>query len=179
MSKLSDELKKAVGLFGKESVFMFDALIVSVDESKRTCTVKPISGVTSSGNIENVKLSAEQNDGVIYIPEVDSTVKVLYTNKQDFSIVQFSELAKALFIDMDIELNGSDKGGLLINTEVLSALNEIKSSLNTLKQLLGGWIVATGDGGAALKTILASWISQPIAGKTITEITNDKVKHGS
>lgn len=75
-----------------------------------------------------------------------------------------------------IEFNGGTLGSLVDISKIVQKMNVIEQSLNTLKTALRSWVPVTGDGGAALKTALASYISQTITQTQVGDIGNNKIK---
>lgn len=55
--------------------------------------------------------------------------------------------------------------------EMAAAFQEVQDDVNNLKQLISTWVVVSGDGGGALKTILGSWAGAPL----VEDITKAKI----
>ena len=75
-----------------------------------------------------------------------------------------------------IEFNGGTLGSLVDINKLVSKMNVIEQSLNSLKTVFGSWAPVTGDGGASLKAALATYISQTITQTLIADVENNKIK---
>ena len=75
-----------------------------------------------------------------------------------------------------IKLNGGTNHGLLLLTPTLAAINELQASVNSLKSILSSWVPVSGDGGAALKTLAASWAGTTLATTAQGDVENTTVK---
>lgn len=155
-------------LFGKLSgnkmnmvVKYFDATVVSVDEDNGTCLVNSADGGQSFNNLK-VRYMAELADGDENIPEIDSSVTILFTQITEPIIVSTSWLQRKtvtvgdsifeiLKDTIDLSVNntkynisdGSQKfndgsfGGLVKVIELTSQINKLETDVNTLKTCLG------------------------------------------
>lgn len=68
------------------------------------------------------------------------------------------------------EIGGSDDFMVRYSNMSL-AFQELQDSVNDLKQLIASWVVAPGDGGAALKAVLGSWVGDAL----VEDITKAKI----
>lgn len=165
--------------------------VVSVDLSDYTCVVKPTDG---SSNFEGVRLKATvdgSTDGLVCEPEVNSIVIIspLFNNEHAFFVSRFSSVKKWHLkvvgggqIEIDntgkIKINGDAFGGIPKAGSVAAKLNILETQLTNLKAAITAWVVASGDGGAALKVSLATWLGQAVAQTTQANIESPNVKHG-
>lgn len=60
-------------------------------------------------------------------------------------------------------------------SKLKESVDELKNDLNTLKTAVSGWVPVGGDGGAALKTALASWYAAQIV-KNIDDAKISEIK---
>lgn len=181
-----DLLLKAAGLYGKDIVQVFVGSVVSVNEDERTCTVETVSA-EASFEMPDVKLTGSNNDGMILIPQVDSTVLVATTDRSGAYILMTSDIDKCLviiddqnFFEFDstsFRFNGGENEGLMKISQTVSKLNALENDLNTIKAAILGWAPVAGDGGTALKAALAAWYGQLFVPTTQAELENTKVKH--
>ena len=74
MTSIKTAIEKLAGTHRKDSVRIFDAVVNSVDQDKRTCEVTMIGG--ESSNVLIVRLMASVDDGILYIPTIGSTIIV-------------------------------------------------------------------------------------------------------
>lgn len=151
--------------------------VESVDEGQRTADVAPING---NAEIFDVRLQSSLNglNGLCIFPVVGSVVVVTFLNKLTGYISLFSEIEKiVLDVNDTIEINGGTNGGIVKVNDLLNKLNAVENDLNNLKSLLSAWVPVPSDGGASLKTALASYFSQTITPTLLVDIENDKIKH--
>lgn len=162
---LRDVIKKIAN--DNEEVYSIPCTVKSV--SGKTCDVEPLNG---DADILGVKLQAnDTTEGILFVPSVGSIVIVSFENKDNAFVSMWSEIES-------IQLRGDSFGGLIKIDSLITKINNIETDINNLKTALGGWVVAPGDGGTALKTALTTYISQPITNTTKSDLENDKVKHG-
>lgn len=148
--------------------------VLSVDEQKNTCVVSPING---DADLTDIRLIAETDKtGNINIPKEQSIVGVILESKDDGWVAFYSEIAKMKIECEDIEYNGGTNDGIVKINPLVEKINAIENKVNAFVQAFTTWIPIPGDGGAALKTLVAS-IAQitPITGKSDLEDT--KIKH--
>lgn len=69
---------------------------------------------------------------------------------------------------------GGNADNLIRYTKTANSINELKDSINDLKNIISAWVPVPNDGGAALKSALASWFASPlvqdISGAKIDEL---------
>lgn len=188
------ELKDLFGkLSGNKSnmiVKYFDATVVSVDEDNGTCLVNSADGGQSFNNLK-VRYMSELADGDENIPEIDSSVTILFTQITEPIIVSTSWLQRKTItigdsvIDIkkdEIILNDASFGGLVKVEELVQKINNLESLVNDLQAKFLAWTPVSGDGGLALKTILTVtppiWNNPNIVPTERNEIENTKIKHG-
>lgn len=184
-------------LFGKLSgnkmnmvVKYFDATVISVDEDNGTCFVNSADGGQSFNNLK-VRYMSELADGDENIPEIDSSVTILFTQITEPIIVSTSWLQRKTItigdsvIDIkkdEIILNDASFGGLVKVEELVQKINNLESLVNDLQAKFLAWTPVSGDGGLALKTILTVtppiWNNPNIVPTQRDEIENIKIKHG-
>ena len=76
-----------------------------------------------------------------------------------------------------VELNGNSNGGLVKVNPLVNKINVLENDINNLKTLIAAWVIVPADGGAALKTILASWYGSPIVNTIVANLENQNAKH--
>lgn len=166
MSEISDYIKKIVN--GNE---VNDKFIVG--------KVTSINGVLidvlpedGTAELKDIRLCAENSASVfIVIPKLNSKVYVSMDGSTGGIAVGFHEVEEVL-------LRGNQFGGLVKVSSLVNKLNVIESDLNTLKTAFNTWVVVPSDGGLALKTASSSWASQLITQTQVSDLENNKVKHG-
>lgn len=144
--------------------------VTAVDSTERTCDVMPVNG---DAKILGVRLQAGLNGtvGFVMLPAVDSQVVVTWLNKTTGYVALMSEVE-------EVELHGGQFGGILKVNESVQRWNNIEYDINQLKQIFASWVTVPQDGGAALKTLAATWASTQLQATNNSDVENDKVKHG-
>lgn len=72
--------------------------------------------------------------------------------------------------DGTCEIGGADDF-MVRYTKMAESFQELQDSVNDLKTIIGTWVVAPGDGGSALKAVLAAWLGTPL----VKDITQSKI----
>lgn len=188
-SKIEAALKRKMqGMIPTQS---FIGRVIEVNEGQHTCDVMPID---SEAEVFDVRLKPTPDDekaGIIAIPDKDSfvIVGVLNNNENSSFVILASAVKKYLvqcvdggFIEIlddgTVLINGDDYEGLVKVAENVDRLNKIEKAINDLKQVFSSWTPVTYDGGATLKSAVASWAAQMLVETQKSDIENDKVKHG-
>lgn len=153
-----------------DDVRIFDATVDSIDVATRSCTVTAVSG-KDAVTIPGVRLMADIDDGILVIPEIGSTVTVIASTYGEPYVSSYSEVRQIIFM-------GGDLGGMVKLLELVSKLNNIEKDINTLKNAFKAWTVLPGDGGAALKTIAATWAGSNIAETKRADLENPNITQG-
>lgn len=76
-----------------------------------------------------------------------------------------------------IVFNGGKNEGIPISPELTKRLNAVEKDLNMVKQIFATWSPMPNDGGAALKTAIATWSGQRITVTKQSDIEDPKIKH--
>jgi hypothetical protein len=168
--RIRDAVEQLSGTFNSDKVYVYDAEIVSVNESERSCVVITISGKTNE-TIPDVRLMASIDDGFFVIPVIGSTVTVINSTYTEPYVSTFSEVSK-------IVLMGGDLLGLLKLLPTLKSINTLETDLNNIKKAFTNWVVSPSDGGLALKTIAASWYGSQITKTVQSDLENTNITQG-
>jgi hypothetical protein len=75
-----------------------------------------------------------------------------------------------------VTLNGGGLGGVPKADALVSEVNKIKTDFDNLKTKFNNWVVTPNDGGAKLKTQLATWLPN-VTPIDATNISNPDFKH--
>lgn len=138
--QITQAIQTLAGTYNADTVHLITAEVDSVDIPSRSCSVTTISGKKTTA-IENVKLMAAIDDGVLFVPTVGSTVMISYSNYNLPFIVQYSEVDQILFIsgsrqvsivDGKIMLNDGSFGGLIQIEKLVQKLNNLETLVNDL-----------------------------------------------
>jgi hypothetical protein len=159
---ITDAILKTIG--NTDSVFYANATVISVNIASRSCICKIVSG-KAEYTLPNVMLMAVVEDGVLFEPVLNSTVKVIFSQNIEPFICQYSEIEN-ITIDAktSIKLNDGSLGGMVKINALLSKLNNIENRLN----VIGTWAA----------TVTPPLTVQPIIATMLQELENTKIKHG-
>lgn len=143
----AEKLVQALRKINSVPMWVVPATVLSVDEENYTIDVEP----TGQADLPDVRLKAAIDgvrDGVVEIPEVRSTVLIglIGNSEEEAFVIKCSKVSKTIF-------NGGSNGGLINIKTLVEELDKTKGVVDALKKTLDSWVVAPGDGGAALKTL--------------------------
>lgn len=170
MSDTADIKKAIKGLSETgDEVYSILCTVKSVDLTAKTCYCLPVSG---DADITDVSLIVNAQTGFMIIPTVGSKVLVTMQNESTGYVGMYSQ------IDF-IHLNGDNYGGLVKIADLVSKLNATENKINALISAMSSWVVVPNDGGAALKTIAASFYATSLTVTTQASIENSTTKHGN
>lgn len=188
--EIGDLFKKISGVKANMQVKLFDATVKSVNEDDGTCLVDSADSGQSFNDLK-VRYMSELADGDENIPEVDSSVTILFTQTTEPIIISTSWLERKTItigdsiIDVkrdEINLNDASFGGLVKVEELTKKIKNLESIINDLQAKFLAWTPVSGDGGLALKTILTVtppiWNNPNIVLIERGDIENTKIKHG-
>lgn len=183
-------VEKLAGNYGKDYVTIIACTVISVDLPNRQITCLSVNGNTESELVAD--LSANNNDGIIISPSLESLVLVGITIQNNPVVLMTSDIDSFLIILEDgsellisagkIQLLGgqwsSAKGELL--QEQINKTNAVVSAI--LSVLVGITINEAGGGApsalqAALK--LALTVPEPLNVGDFSDIVNTAVTHGT
>lgn len=170
MSSTADIKKAIKGLSETgDEVYSILCTVKSVDLTAKTCYCVPVSG---DADITDVSLIVNAQIGFMIIPTVESKVLVTMQNESTGYVGMYSQ------VDF-IYLNGDSYGGLVKVADLVTKLNNLENKVNTLITAMSSWVVVPNDGGAALKTIAATFYGSQLAVTTQASIENTTVKQGN
>jgi len=149
------------------------AKVIAVNMNEETCDVKFLDEDLANHNGVHLTAGIDIKSGLILEPEIDSVVYVgIVANDPQWAYVTlFTKLAS-------VKLRGDQYGGMVKVAENVKKLNKLEKDLNDLKTAFKTWIVATGDGGTALKAITSTWSNTNIELTEVSQLENTEVKHG-
>jgi hypothetical protein len=109
-----------------------------VDADARICSAQAISGKTTA-DLSEVLLMPVNDDGLLLVPTVGSTILVAYGKDVQPCVVMFSELDSAtLWVNGVITLKDGNLGGIPVVAGLLEALNAIQNAFNALNSKVNG-----------------------------------------
>lgn len=191
---IAESIQILAGTYGKFPIQVMVCEVTDVSASERTCTVQPL-----SDNLQPfpAQLMADIDDGVLILPTVGSTVKIMLSELITPTVIQFSQVDEILLVgggsavkvyDSGVELQGDEYGGLMKVTPSVKAWNDLQNDVNTLKGLISAQIataatyaalpIVTGAQVSALFSPLTAYAALILPLTIETQIENPKVKHG-
>lgn len=150
-----------------ESLF---AKVITVDATAKTCQIETLNDEMT---IFDVRIIANNGDGFLLIPSVDSIVGVCMINEVEGYVSLYSQIDS-------VQIGDGANGGLIKINDIVSKVNTIESDINDLKTIFSTtWIPVPSDGGAALKTASATWAGSVITETIAADIENTTITHGN
>ncbi|MCT4614556.1 MAG: hypothetical protein N4A49_06740 [Marinifilaceae bacterium] len=162
------------------------AKIVSIDYDKKTCVV-------SLGSVEyvDVRLNSivkTELPGLTVFPKIGSMVLInQIANSSEMYVVNTSEIDRFSLKIEDFCLDVSEDGFTFNQAKLgsyasdinklVEKINKLETEINDLKGVFKNWAPAPQDGGAQLKTAVASWTAKSIETTTVDDIKDETIKH--
>lgn len=156
MNNIVDMIREATGVNRTAIVQLCDATVKSVNVSDRNCVVEFIGG--NASNTLTVRLMASVDDGCLFVPAVDSTVVVTYSDYVEPYISQYSE------IDSIIWLGGQYDGVPIVvhptdhTKGLLAKITQLENKFNALLTACQSQVVTLAPSGTFP---LASFFTTP------------------
>lgn len=166
---IRDLVQQLAGTHLSDKVYLSDAIVIDVNENERTCVCQLINGKAKS-IINNVRLMSCIDDGILIVPEVESTVSIALSDFTQPYITQYGGVKKITFI-------GGDSGGLVKVIELTEKLNNIENKVNSL---LNSYNLHTHN-VTAVGSPTGPNLNQVAGQLTLTErgdIENKDIQHG-
>lgn len=155
--------------------------VKSVNADSMTCDIE----IQNSPLKEDVRLRSVIDDneqGILIYPKVGSYVLVglIDNNPASAFIAQVSEVDKINFKIADIQLNGDALGGLIKINDLVGRLNKIEDAVNQLKGEFNGHTHISPPAPVSPVSTAPPTVPSAVvlANTTVSEIENEKVKHG-
>jgi hypothetical protein len=174
--EIQEAIQRLAGTFGKKPTAIITANVTSVQEDDRTCSVETVLAEATI-KLTGVLLSAEQNDGLIQFPAIDSTVIVAMMPDGENYCIAFSDIdAVICYIDQNNSYkfdsngfvwNNGALGGLINIVAHTAKLNLLVSQLQAQLTLIATGI--TGVGGVYTPGTLSTFSK--------TDFEDTKIKH--
>lgn len=177
MSAIITAIREAV-----KSMIKPDLLIGTVDSfDSSNWTINLTLNIGAKVEEVTIKSVLNGEDSGIFIePVIGSYVLcgMVDGKLENLTAMVYSEIKSIKFAPTEkLILRNEDFGGIVKASVAYQKDKELRDEINKLKQLIGGWTPVPNDGGAALKSILASWSTQiPTAQQGDYE--NSNITHG-
>lgn len=135
--------------------------VIEVDESARTCDVRPYDG---TADIYNVRLQASvaSETGVVLIPKAGSAVLVTFISKTRAHVALTEQLEKILVDCEEITFNGGEFGGWFKAPDVNAELNKLTTRMQALETALTTFASAQNSAAVGVP-VLAPLAAAPAA----------------
>lgn len=162
----SRDIRDILQQLGPTNIELFDMEVISVSEAER------IAKCSNGVNMVLCRLMASVDDGMLYIPEVGSTVVVMLSKTVDPVILMYSGIDK-------IVMRGGQFEGLVKVIELTEKLNNLENKVNTLINTFNNHthiLTLTMGTGTAAPTVTP--VSGTLTPTQQSEIENDKITHG-
>lgn len=185
MNEIRDLINAFIRLFFKDfELYSVEGIVSNVRESDRLCDLKP----TDGAKIIDVKLnSVEGSDtGLVLIPKDGTNAIATFINSDLAYLCLPKEVDKVLMKiksttfemnDGNTIFNGGGNDGFTNVNDVVTELKKTQTDSNNLKTAISGWVPVPNDGGAALKTALATWYAASITVTTKSDIEDTTITH--
>lgn len=155
--------------------------VISVDETKMVCDID----LANAPDMLDVRIRAvidEVSKGILIVPKVGSYVLVaLIDNRKESSFIcAYSELEKYWLLTDDIQLGGDNFKGLVKIEDLVSKLNNLENAFNQLVNEFNSHTHNAPQAPAGTIPTLPPLIpsTQSLVVTQVTDLENDKVKHG-
>jgi hypothetical protein len=140
----------------------------SVDLVNRTCYCIP---VNEDADITEVRLMANIDNGFLLIPEVDSIVVVSFLSDSSAYVSMVSKVS-------EIQLNGTNYGGLIIVAELTDKLNNLENAFNQHLTLYNLHTHAGVTSGSSTTSPVVVQDTQTLTPTIEADLENTTVLHG-
>jgi hypothetical protein len=168
MIKGKENILKRLQELSRQQPVIMPGLVKSVDENNLTCDIE------INELLFKCRLNAAESSikGFVLIPAIKSWILAgrLDDDGNIWVMLSCSEIDKII-------MRNGQKGGLININDLVVKLNNIEQHINDLKQIFINWTPVPQDGGAALKTVSASWASQQLNITNVSDIEDDKILH--
>jgi len=168
---MSKELRDALKTLTKPNNDGYSKVctVDSVDLVNRTCYCIPIN---EDADITEVRLMANIDNGFLLIPEVDSIVVVSFLSDSSAYVSMVSKVS-------EIQLNGTNYGGLIRVAELTEKLNNLENAFNQHLSLYNLHTHAGVTSGISSTSPVVVPDTQTLTPTIDTELENTTVLHGN
>ena len=198
-----ESIQRIAGTQLADKVAIYSATVDSVDLASRTCNVTTLSS-QGEMTIEGVQLMASVDDGILFVPAIDSTVIVTYTTFNKPFISLFSAIDKVVLIvgennvsfEMDnlgilleiantklsfkdglTQFNDGALGGLVKVIDLTTKLNNLENKVNSLLSAFGSHThILTLSSGTGTAAPTTTPVPPNLTPTVRGDIENEKIK---
>ena len=134
MTNIQSSIRKLAGVDLADSVKMFDAKVILVNENERTVQVEMIGG--KSANKITARLMASLDDGCYIIPKTDSTVIIAMSTHVEPYVAMYSDVLKITWLGGYYDGVPIVKHPTDTNKGLLKKINNLENQINDILQIL-------------------------------------------
>ena len=193
--KIGDELRRITHTDKKDRFPVMSGVVMegSTDLEDMTCDVRLSVDLDPSDPdfmptpAIQITAALESTNGLVLYPADNSQVWVAEIDGPGkWGLVKCSDLvkmqctiggSKVTVTDGLVQFNDGSNAGLVKVADLKTKLNNIENKINALINIFTTWTPLSGDGGAALKTLLATWVATELTDTLQEDIENTAVKH--
>lgn len=172
MSSTEDIRKAIKGLSEKTGMVNILCKVESVDLVNKSCYCQPVFG---GADIQDVRLIADNQNGFLIIPAINSVVIVSMLNQAVGYVSMFSNV-------QEIQLNGDNFGGLIkidnLKSQYDTNFTNLKAAIQAALAPVDAIMVALGM-PAPLASQIFNTAAQSVVNLNKTPLENTTVKHGN
>lgn len=156
---IRDAINQITGNHLADRVYVAEATVTSVNISARTCVCEMVQG-KSTGSLNDVRLMATADDGLLIIPSIGSNVCIILSDFTPPYISQYSAVDKIIF-------RGGDLGGMVEVVKLTAKLNGLVTQLNA--ELIKIQTGLSGVGGVYVPKPTSNFIKSDYENLNITQ----------
>lgn len=172
--KIVDGLREIARRYGGGGLLQ-GATVTAVDTQNYTCDV-----VTDDEDELPGVLYKSAECGVVDVvfePAINSRVLIMQLADSDEWVVLKCGAVSNIFINApQINFNNGSLGGLVKVADLVSKINVLENDINAIKTVFKSWVIVPSDGGAALKTLAATWANATLTKTVKADLENTKIK---
>lgn len=166
-------IQRLSGTYLKDIINIYSCNVDSVDAPNRTCDCTPIGGDANT-SLPGVLLCAENNNGFICFPSVNSTVIVALSTRNTAFVLLYSDIDSVQFMDGSL-------GGMVKVIDLVSKLNKLENKVNDIIAKHNAHIHLAVDSVTSAPVTVSPTVSQIIGALTPTvraDVENDLITQG-
>jgi hypothetical protein len=164
---IRESIQHLAGTHENDILILADAIVDSVEIESRTCTVTLIDSSKPTQR-DDVRLLPSIDDGFLIIPDIGTTITIIFSTFTAPVIVSYSGWNRAMF-------NGGELGGLAIVPVLIKKINALENMLNDLSEKYNSHIHPVSGPSTGPTT---STETMTITPTEQSEIENTSITHG-
>jgi hypothetical protein len=165
---IREVIQQMSGTHLEDKVYLVACTIVSVDIPSGTCEATPING-NAETDLVQINMEAEVADGLLLVPAIDSTVLVIFSDRNDPYIILYSDIDGVFYSGGSWQFGDGSFGGLVNVITLSQRIARLEQQMNTHAH--SG--VTTGAGVSGTNTTPITQLT------TRADLENPNVTHGN